>query len=29
MDAGVWGATLKPADAYRFARGEHIMWLDY
>ena len=22
MDAGVWGATLTPRDAYRFARGE-------
>jgi len=24
MDAGVWGATLMPADAYRFARGEQV-----
>ena len=24
MDAGVWGATLKPRDAYRFARGEQV-----
>ena len=24
MDAGVWGAILKPADAYRFARGEQV-----
>ncbi len=24
MDAGVWGATLTPRDAYRFARGEQV-----
>ena len=24
MDAGVWGASLMPADAYRFARGEQV-----
>jgi hypothetical protein len=24
MDAGVWRATLKPAVAYRFARGEQV-----
>jgi hypothetical protein len=25
MDAGVWGATLTPRDAYRFARGEEVI----
>ena len=25
MDAGVWGATLTPEDAYRFARGEEVV----
>ncbi|MFW2372052.1 MAG: DUF3604 domain-containing protein [Gammaproteobacteria bacterium] len=25
MDAGVFGARLKPRDAYRFARGEQVM----
>ena len=24
MDAGVWGARLRPRDAYRFARGEQV-----
>ena len=24
MDAGVWGASLMPADAYRFARGQQV-----
>ena len=24
MDAGAFGARLKPADAYRFARGEQL-----
>jgi len=24
MDAGAFGARLKPADAYRFARGEEV-----
>lgn len=24
MDAGVWGASLTPRDAYRFARGEQV-----
>ncbi len=24
MDAGVWGCTLTPRDAYRFARGEQV-----
>ena len=25
MDAGVWGARLRPRDAYRFARGEQVV----
>lgn len=24
LDAGVWGTSLMPADAYRFARGEQV-----
>jgi hypothetical protein len=24
MDAGIWGARLRPRDAYRFARGEQV-----
>ena len=27
MDAGVFGARLRPADAYRFARGEQVTFL--
>ena len=25
LDAGVWGTSLMPVDAYRFARGEQVM----
>ena len=24
LDAGVWGTSLMPVDAYRFARGEQV-----
>lgn len=24
LDAGVWGTSLRPLDAYRFARGEQV-----